>query len=410
MIQKTTAGDYVNIHSVVIVKDGVLVLEQYFNGHDRDHLHEIRSATKSIGSMLVGIAIDKGFVRSEDDPIYSYFKDDYEPAYGWNDRARQVKIRHFLSMMSGYDCDDHATNFGCEDAMYDTGDWVQYSLDLPFAHAPGEHWAYNSSSLILVGEAVSRGSGMKMDEFADRNLFARLGIKKFRWNYSPKGRAWIGGGARMIPREMAKIGQLMLDRGMWNGKRILSEEWIDRSTTKQGDMRRGYDYGYLWVRGWTYIGEELVTAYWASGNGGQYIIVLPDIRMVVVFTGGNYNSPLGGQPFQMLVRYVLPAFLNPAPLESLSLTEEVLGRLEGTYSLDVDPAGSSVVTIHGDGIRLLSPDIESIDLVAHSPTFFTADSQYGPLTVVFESNHRGEIVRYTVYGAFQKFVFVRSDE
>jgi CubicO group peptidase (beta-lactamase class C family) len=408
MISRTQAGDYVNIHGVLVVKDDALVLEEYFDGNDRNTLHEIRSATKSIGSMLTGIAIDKELIRSEEEPIYKYFEDDYQPADGWTDKAMRVEIRHLLSMMSGYECADLATNFACEDAMYDTDDWVQYSLDLPFAYSPGEYWAYNSSSLILVGEAVARVSGLELDEFAERYLFEPLAIEKFRWNFSPKGRAWIGGGARMIPREMAKIGQLMLNRGEWNGQRLMSEEWIDKSTTKQGEMLGGVDYGYLWQRGWWYIARDLVTAFWASGNGGQYIIVLPDQGMVVVFTGGNYDSPLANQPFQMLTEYILPAFLHPTSLEAVVLTPKKMENLTGTYHLDFEPSATSTISIHDGRLRLLSPDSELIDLVSHSPTFFTGDSQHGPLTVFFEADNRGEIVKHTIYGNFQRFVFVRK--
>jgi len=408
MVLLTQAGHYVDIHSVLIVKDGVLVLEQYFGGNDRNTLHEIRSATKSIGSMLTGIAIDRSFIRSENEPIHKYFEEDYGPTDGWTDQARRVEISHLISMMSGYECDDLATNFACENAMYRTDDWVQYSLDLPFAHSPGEHWAYNSSSLILVGEVVARTAGMSVDAFAHRYLFEPLGIKSFRWQTSPKGRPWIGGGARMIPREMAKIGQLMLNRGKWNGEPLLSEEWIDKSTIKQGEMLGGVDYGYLWQRGWSYIGQDLVTAFWASGNGGQYIIVLPDNGLVVVFTGGNYDSPLAGQPFQMLTRHILPAFHRPVPLDTVAITQNDMESLTGTYYLDFEPSATSTVSIHNDRIRLLSPDGEPIDLVAHSPTFFTGDSQYGPLTVIFERGDGIGIMKHTVYGNFQRLVFERG--
>lgn len=407
MIRQIEAGEYVNIDSVLIVKDDALVLEQYFNGNKHNTLHEIRSATKSIGSMLVGIAIDRGLVPSEHAPIHSFFEGDYEPAEGWTDQAKQVEIRHLLSMMSGYDCDDLATDFGCENAMYRTDDWVRYALDLPFAHPPGEHWAYNSSSLILPGEAVARSSGLKVDAFAERYLFGPLGIERFRWQFSPQGRAWIGGGARMTPREMAKIGRLMLDRGVWSGERLLSKEWIERSTTRQGEMLGGVDYGYLWQRGQCYIGAELVSAFWASGNGGQYIIVLPDDRMVVVFTGSNYDSPLADQPFRMLRTHVLPAFRRPAPLDRVALETAELERLAGVYRLDFEPSATSTISVHDGRIRLLSPDGESIDMVAHSSTFFSGDSQYGPLTVVFEADEQGRVLRHTIYGTFQTFVFER---
>jgi CubicO group peptidase (beta-lactamase class C family) len=407
MIRRTEVGHYVNIHSVLITKNGFLVLEEYFDGYDRDTLHEIRSATKSIGSMLVGIAINRGLIPSDREPIYRYFEDEYEPAYGWTDQARQVEIRHLLSMMSGYECDDLATNFACEHAMFGSNDWVQYSLDLPFAHEPGERWAYNSSSLILVGEAVAQASGMKLDAFAKEGLFEPLGIERFRWQYSPTGCPWIGGGARMIAREMAKIGQLMLNRGVWNHERLLSEDWVDKSTTKQGETFSGVDYGYLWQIGETYIGRDLVTAFWASGNGGQYIIVVPELRMVVVFTGGNYNSPLAGQAFRMLTGFILPAFMHPTRLNAVALGLQEMDRLTGTYRLDFEPSATTTISIHNEQIRLLSPDGESIDLVAHSPMFFTGDSQYGAVTVVFQADNRGEIVKHRVFGSFQRFVFER---
>ncbi|UCH83506.1 MAG: serine hydrolase [Candidatus Latescibacterota bacterium] len=408
MIERTKRETYANIHSILVVKDGLLVIEQYFDGHVRGDLHQIRSATKSIGSILVGIAVDKGFVASENQPIYTFFEADYEPADGWSSRAKTVEIRHLLSMMSGYDCEDLTTNFACENAMYGTDDWVQYALDLPFAHAPGERWAYNSSSLILAGEAVARGSGLDVDAFAERFLFKPLGIERFRWQFSPKGRAWIGGGARMIPREMAKIGQLMLDRGVWNGERIMSEEWIDKSTRRQGDMLGGVDYCYLWQRGEWYCGRDLMTAFWASGNGGQYIIVIPEAGMVVVFTGGNYDSPLAGQPFQMLTRYILPAFLRPSPLEIVTLDRKETEKLTGTYFLDFEPSASSTIGIDNGRLYLLAPDNETIELVAHSPIFFTGDSQHGPITVVFGVGDGEGVVNHTIYGSFQRFVFERE--
>jgi CubicO group peptidase (beta-lactamase class C family) len=405
MIGEIETGEYVNIHSVLAAKDGALVFEEYFEGNDRKTLHEIRSATKSIGSMLVGIAIDRGLLPSENEPVHTFFENDYEPSYSWTPRAKQVELGHLMSMMSGYDCSDLTTDFACEDAMYETDDWVQYALDLPFAHDPDAHWAYNSSSLILVGEAVARTSGLNVDEFADRYLFEPLGIKRFHWMRSPKGRAWIGGGARMIPREMAKIGQLMLDGGMRDGQRLLSEDWIEKSTHKQGEMvGAGVDYGYLWQRGWSYIGAKRVTGYWASGNGGQYIIVLPDNGMVVVFTGGNYNSPLASQPFDLLVSYILPAFFHSQPLEVIALTTEEMQRLTGIYEIDFDPSATSTVYVDGDRLRLTSPDDEIIDLVAHSPTFFTGRSRHGHLTFVFEETPQGEIFRHVVYGGFQRFV------
>ena len=223
MILGVNRGDFVNIHSILIMKEGKLILEEYFDKNERHTSHEIRSATKSIGSVLTGIAIDQGFIPSADSYVYEFLAEDYSPAYGWEPDASKIKISHLLSMMSGYECDDLGTNFACENAMHATDDWVQYSLDLPIAFKPGENWAYNSSSLILVGEIIARTAGMDLDDFAKKYLFNPLGINSFQWLKSPSGKAWIGGGAMMIPRDMAKIGSLMLEKGKWNGNTILSE-------------------------------------------------------------------------------------------------------------------------------------------------------------------------------------------
>jgi CubicO group peptidase (beta-lactamase class C family) len=173
-------------------------------------------------------------------------------------------------------------------------------------------------------------------------------------------------------------------------------------------MLTGVDYGYLWQTSQTYIGRDIVTAFWASGNGGQYIIVIPTQRMVVVFTGGNYDSPLASQPFHMLTRFILPAFLDPAPLEEVLLTRQQIAALTGTYRLDFEPLATSVISSNNDRIRLASPEGEAIDLIAHSPTFFTGESQYGPVTVVFEADEHGEAFKQSIYGSFQRFVFYRD--
>ena len=409
MIQGIESGDYVNIHSILIIKDGLLVVEVYFEGYERSTSHEIRSATKSIGSILTGIALDKRFVPSDDATVYDYFKDDYSPSYGWNTRTKQVNIGHLLSMTSGYDCDDLVTNFACEDAMYDTDDWVQYALDLPFAHKPGQHWAYNSSSLILMGEMIARDSNMKIDAFAEQYLFKPLGIKNFQWLRSPKDRAWIGGGARMIPREMAKIGLLMQRQGLWNGKRLLSEKWIEKSTHKHIERLGGVDYAYLWQTGSTLIEDKLIKAYWASGNGGQYIIILPDLDMVVVFTGGNYNSALADQPFRMLTRYILPAFHPPEHIEPVNLNQDYLESLSGIFSLDFEPSVTSTIDVYQNNLRILSPDNEYIQLVPVSKTIFKGESPlYGPLSVEFIKNIQGEIIKLTIYGSFSKYTFEKK--
>jgi CubicO group peptidase (beta-lactamase class C family) len=405
MLEDIRGGDWVNIDSVLLVKDGKLVLEEYFGANHRDTFHQIRSATKSIGSILVGIAVDRGLLESAPTPIYPYFRS-YEPVEGWDSRLREVTVRDLLTMTSGFECDDLATRFACENAMHGTQDWVEYSLNLPMAHEPGVHWAYNSSSLILVGEIVAVESGMPLHRFADEHLFEPLGID-FRWESSPRNRAWIGGGARMRSRDMAKIGLMMANGGTWKGRRILSEAWIEESTGRHEEERNGVWYGYLWQIGNNYIGTEMVRAYWASGNGGQYIIVIPDHGLVAVFTGGNYDSPLGGQPLQMLVRYILPAFLHPSPPGTFDLPPDRLAGYTGVYELSFEPSAISTVRVEGDRLALISPEDERIVLTAHSASQFSGTSRHGPIAVRFIHEEAGEIDTLIIYGIFSEFPFHR---
>lgn len=409
-VEAVDRGVHPGIHCVLVVKGGYLVVEEYFDGYGREVEHEIRSATKSIGSILVGIAVDQGFIPSVDVPVVDYFEDDYAPPGGWPALARQVRIRHLLSMTSGYECDDLATDFACEHAMHSSPDWVRFALDLPFAHPPGQHWAYNSASLTLVGEAVARASGLGLDAFASLYLFNPLGVSSFRWERSPRGRPWMGGGARMVPRDMARIGQLMLQRGLWNETRVVSGEWVATATGKQADSHTGVDFGYLWQSGSAYVGLDLVTAFWASGNGGQYVVVLPEQDMVVVFTGGNYDSALSAQPFRMLVSSVLPAFMGAAAVPQVELSEAQMEWLQGTYRLAIEPAASATIAVEAGSLRLRSPDDEVIDLMPLSSTVLFGKSVYGPVTVVFEPGDSDRPARMTTYGSFQRFVFFRESE
>jgi CubicO group peptidase (beta-lactamase class C family) len=278
------------------------------------------------------------------------------------------------------------------------------------AHPPGEHWAYNSSSLILVGEIIAREAGIPLHEFADKHLFEPLGIRHMQWNFSPRGRAWIGGGARMRPRDMAKIGQLMVSGGKWNGERILSEEWITESTSGHENMLNGVMYGYLWQTARVNIDAERIRAFWASGNGGQYIIVIPPLDTVAVFTGGNYDSPLANQPFDLLARFILPAVMQSGPLDEITLGKEDLDRLTGIYELDFERAVTSTITTDGDRLSLLSPDGETITLIPHSPLYFTGDSRYGRLSITFSRNDTGTVTGMTIGKPFVEFVFVKREQ
>ncbi len=298
------------MHSVVLVKNNQLVLEEYFNDYKVNQPHDLRSTSKSIRSILLGIAIDKGFVDNINDPITKYLKSPV-PKKNLDVRKEEITIKHLLTMSSGLDCNDwDKKSKGQEDKVYKKKDWLQYTLDLPMVNTPGEVSHYCSMGVILMTEIISRTSGMLINEFADEHLFSPLGIDNVKWGHT-SDKEVIASGKRlyMTPRDMAKIGQLVLNKGKWNGEQIVSEKWIEESTTPKTKIT-GIDYCYLWWNIPFNVNERTIISKTATGNGGQYIIIIPDMEMVAVFTGGAYNSQEDKLAFAIMKDIILPSIKN----------------------------------------------------------------------------------------------------
>jgi CubicO group peptidase (beta-lactamase class C family) len=405
LIRKILEDNYKNIHSVLLVKNGKLILEEYFHGYNRERLHEIRSATKSIGSVLTGIAIDRGFIKNADETIYPYFKS-YEPPKQWDVRVRDITLKNLMTMTSGYDCDDHGPKkFNCERDMYQADDWLEYALNLPMAYQPGEHWAYNSASLWLVGEMISKTSGMAIPEFAEKYLFEPIGIKDFKWGYSPKGRAWLAGNARMKPRDMAKFGSMVLNEGQWETIQIVSKKWIAESTKEHFRTHGGaYGYGYLWWRGKSIVKKQIIETIAALGNGGQHIYIFPRLNMVAVFTGGNYNSDLSAQSVDMLIKYILPAVLSPPPaMRAAEINSKILKKYVGQYYLKRMNLTLNIL-IENENLKLhdrQKDKDEKIDLWPETETVFCGtSSDVGDIQLTFITDDRDKVTHFYAHGGF----------
>lgn len=300
-------GTYPGVDSLVVIRRGRLVAEGYFNGYGRDTLHDVRSTGKSVTSALAGIAIQQGLL-GVDDPISMHLPQ-FEASANMVDRKRAIRIRNLLNMNSGWDCNDwDPGSRGNEENMYERQDWIRFILDLPMIHEPGFAATYCTGGVVVLGHIVSLRSGMPLDEFARTYLFAPLGIQQSGWRRSPDGRATGGGGLRLVPRDAAKFGTLYLNGGTWNGVRVVPAAWVTESTLRVNTLGRDA-YGFLW---WKRTFEHgftgpLVDGFFTSGNGGNFIFVFPSLDLVVVFTGSNYNSRLGDQPFLILADHVLPA-------------------------------------------------------------------------------------------------------
>jgi len=298
------------LHSVLLVKNGQIIIEEYFNDHSTNKIHDLRSATKSIISILMGIAIDKGFIDTVNDPISKYLKNPV-PTKNLDKRKDRITIGHLLTMSTGLECNDwDKKSKGQEDKVYKKNDWLQYTLDLPMVNEPGTVSNYCSMGVILIAEIISQASGITIDKFAEQYLFNPLGVSNVDWGHT-SNKEIIPSGKRlyMTSRDLAKIGQLILNKGEWNEKQIVSQKWIDESTTSKTKIT-GIDYGYLWWNIPFKVKEKMIVSKIATGNGGQYIMVLPELDIVTVFTGGAYNSQEDKLPFAIVADVFIPTFTS----------------------------------------------------------------------------------------------------
>jgi CubicO group peptidase (beta-lactamase class C family) len=322
LVERVRDGSYVNIHGVLLVRAGRLVLEEYARGRtttgerfvdwSRDDLHDLHSVTKSVNSLLMGIALDQGLIEDVDQRISAFFPE--HAALFADERKGALTLEHFLTMTAGLQWDEHSYSYAdsrnSHVQLHRSGDPVAFTLGLPVVDEPGRRFRYNSGLSITLGEVINRASGLKADEFAERFLFGPLGISDYAWWRYPDGTVQTGGGLALRPRDAAKVGQLMLNGGTWQGERIVSASWVRESTTEHAP---GAGYGYQW---WRIrlprhehpfdLSDEVFDVVAASGRGGQWIFVYPEQDLVAVFTGGNDNV-LSNQAMDMLRRYVFPA-------------------------------------------------------------------------------------------------------
>ena len=298
------------INSILLLKNGQIIIEEYFGENAKNTQHDLRSVTKSISSILMGIAIDKGMIESVDDPIRKYIKNP-EPKKNIDKRKDEITIRHLLTMSTGLDCNDwDKQSKGQEDKIYRKTDWLQSFLDLPMINEPGTVSNYCTMGQVFAAEIISRTSGMTFDNFTQTYLFKPLDIKNVSWGHTSKKEV-LPSAKRlyMTSRDMAKIGQLVLDDGKWNGNQIVSKEWIEESTTAQTKIA-GIDYGFLWWKIPFVVNGDIIESIVATGNGGQYIMLIPELDMVAVFTGGAYNSQEDKLPFAIMTDVFLVAFIR----------------------------------------------------------------------------------------------------
>ncbi|MGA3129611.1 MAG: serine hydrolase [Terracidiphilus sp.] len=312
----------VNIDSLLIARHGKLVLEEYFHGFDREQPHDMRSASKTIAPILAGIARDHSVNLSPDTPIYSLFPDD-EPFPYWDARKSHVTLKALMTMTSGFACDDNDDaspgNEGNMQSQTSQPDWYKYTLDLPMAAEPGgKHAVYCSADLNLVGGTVAQASHSWLPDFFERYLARPLQFGTYHMNLMPTGEAYMGGGLYLRPRDELKLGQLYLSGGSWHATRIVSEDWVRESTTAHStfDPQTNYDapheYGFGWHINRLQVGDRVFRACSAGGNGGQIVMVIPDLDLVVSINGGSHGefTKWYSWGLQLVPQYIIPALLK----------------------------------------------------------------------------------------------------
>ena len=293
-----------DLKGIVIVRSGRLASERYFNGDSIDTLHDIRSATKSITSLLMGIAIQKGLVHSVNDSIALYV-----PGLP-RDGKEKITIKDLLNMRSGLDANDEDLSTpGNEDNLDKSSDWVHTIYKVPMKGVPGSKYNYCSINAFLTGVIVENVSHMPLDEFARVNLFEPLGIQDYRWRQVPINRITGQGNLSITTRDLAAIGELVLNDGVVNGRRFLSHDWIARSLASQvaiSDSDPYADfYGYMWYTKAEPIDGHNIGVHFASGNGGNKIYVVPSLHIVVAITSSAYNTNYGQRRSQDILWKIL---------------------------------------------------------------------------------------------------------
>ena len=332
-----------NIHSIVLVKNGKLVLEEYFYGYNRNKQHMLRSATKSVTSILVGIAKDMNMIGRIDQKIQDFF-----PEYSnidWQDPRSSITLKHVLTMSAGLDwnewtysdSDSRSSIYG----MVQSNDWMKFVLQRKMVQLPGEKFNYSSGLSLALGGVLRNKTGVPANEFAEKYLFGPLGISDFSWQKGPKNMVFTSGGEKGLwlrPRDMAKIGLLMLQKGTWNGREIVSHGWVEESTRPHVNaFFAGSEYGYQWWCGEKVVGDSIINLFYAAGHGGQYIFVCPSLDLVAVFTSKVYGNPLGVvRPQVIMAEHILPAIVPLSVLEKkIGVEPESTHAFTGTYECSV---------------------------------------------------------------------------
>jgi CubicO group peptidase (beta-lactamase class C family) len=319
--QAIQAGEFKQVTSVLVARNGKLAFERYFDAEGVDGLRNTRSATKTITGMLVGLALDWHLLSAVDARVLDFFPE-LQPLANPDPRKARITVEDFLTMSSLLECDDeNQYSRGNEERMYLVEDWTRFTLDLPIRGFPdwvprpeaspyGRAWSYCTAGPTTLGPLLERATRQSVPDFARAALFAPLGITQLRWQFQPTGSAMTGGGLNLRSRDLLKLAQLYLNGGLWNGRRVISADWVARSIAPHARAREDTDYGYLWWLPTYHLGDRTFKAFAMFGTGGNKVVVFPAQQLVIVVTTTNFGvAAAGNLTDRLLTDYLLPALL-----------------------------------------------------------------------------------------------------
>jgi CubicO group peptidase (beta-lactamase class C family) len=282
-----------NVESVIVFYDGNIWFEKYYNGFRKDSLHHIQSQTKSIVSLLIGIAIDNGFVESENDLVCHYLPEYFNTT---DSLKSSITIKDLLTMSAGFEWEemiplDDPRNDNIN--MYRSGKWLNYALSRKMTEKPFTRFNYNSGCPMIIAGIIEKTTKMSLDKFAEIYLFKPLGISDYRWIKDSTGFCHAGGGLYLKPADMLKTGILLINNGKWKDQQIISENWIKKISrpyfTTNFDISY-YKYFY-WIREMILASGKTTIVVSAEGAGGQKLNIFPEYGLIVALTERNFNTP-----------------------------------------------------------------------------------------------------------------------
>lgn len=305
-------GAFKHINGVVVVSNGNLLIEEYFNGDNRYTLHNPRSVGKSFASTIIGIAIHEGYLKNEECQLNSFYN--LRQFENYATQKEDVSIKDLLTMSAIFDGDDNTSSPGNEENMYPTENWVKFTLDLPINLArPAGEWHYFTAGVVLLGDILNKTVPGGLEKYAHLKLFKPLGITEYKWGYTPQHVANTAGGIKLRALDFAKYGQLYKNEGKWNGRQIVPKQWVHKTFSKLKTIpgRLEEYYGYLFWNKKYRIGDKEYESFYCTGNGGNKIFIFPDHPWVIVITASAYGTLYAHpQVDKMMTEYILPSLLQ----------------------------------------------------------------------------------------------------